>query len=74
MRRCCCAAAESHASLARLSGPHLSRYSTYPSVLFVCATVCQDAGGFVVLSKGFREEGLRGGGRFCALVTFREVN
>ena len=74
MRRCCCAAAESHASLARLLGPHLSRYSTYPSALLVCATIRLDAGGFVVLSKGFREEGLRGGGRFCVVVTFREVN
>ena len=41
------------------SGPHLSRYSTYPSALPVCATVRQDVGGFVVLSKGFRKEGLR---------------
>ena len=40
----------------------------------VCAIVPHDARGFVVLLKGFQEECLPGGRRFCAVVTFREVN
>ena len=57
---------EGDASLAQLSGPHLSRYSTYPTVLPVCATVPHDAGGFIVLSKGF------GRNAFVVVVVFAQ--
>ena len=72
--RCCCAAVEGHASLGRLSGPHLSKYSTYRSALPVCATRKSRCRGFFVLSTGFCEECLPGGRCFCRVVTFREVN
>ena len=52
------------ASLARLSRPHLSRYSTYPTALPVCATVPHNAGGFLVLPKGF------GRNAFVVVVVF----
>ena len=57
---------EGDASLALLSGPHLSKYSTYPTALPVCATVPHDAGGFLVLSKGF------GRNAFLVVVVFAQ--
>ena len=66
VRRCCCAVVEGDVSLARLSGLHLSRYSTYPTALLVCATVPHDAGGFLVLLKGF------GRNAFVVVVVFAQ--
>ena len=66
VRRCYCAAVEGDASLARLSGPYLSRFSTYSTALPVYATIPHDARGFIVLSEGF------GRNAFVVVVVFAQ--